>query len=117
MRYETLYGIVARMARTMTLGGWLRKTREAAGYSLFDAVVELRQRLPEHYWISVSKLSRMELGSGVDPMIAITLANVYGVKAKDLPAELAADLEPLRAILTGRGASPWLLPIREAVPA
>lgn len=74
--------------------------------SLEDATFSLRQVLPKPYWVSLNTIRRMEMRSEPDPVVVAALAKVYGVEACDLPEEISQQLESVRVLLLGGGASP-----------
>lgn len=87
------------------MGGRLRARREAAGLSLLDLMVEVRNRLPKTRRIAVSDetLRRYENGSvaesKADIVILAALADTFGCRMGDLSPTAAVDLETVSDLL------------------
>lgn len=70
-----------------TTGERLRRAREVAGMTQMDVIVRMRGEMPRPFWISQSKLQRLEAGKDADPFLLSYLASLYGVKLSELSPE------------------------------
>jgi len=90
---------------TFDMGSAIRERREAAGLTLLDLMVEVRNRLPRTRRVAVSHetLRRYENGKvpegKADIVVLAALADTFGCKLSELSPAAAADLETLSDLL------------------